>query len=915
MGRRCKQVADDIAEEFCFVCKDGGDVRVCGFKNCLKAYHPRCVGKEDDFLSSNDQFTCDCHKCANCKGNALYECFCCPSSSTCEGCLGKVEFVPLKESKGFCSSCLSMAIVTEKDADDEEARVVFAGAPEDYELLFKDYWEVIKGKECLTLLDLQAASILLKRQNCKEGRDSDEHHNTDGQSLGNDDAGQTFLLEPMDKPSEVQAPPKRKKSNKKTYVGWASKELTEFLSCIGKDSTKPLDHHGVTRVVREYIQQNLQENTTTSATTSKPFVPSKSGQKENKKKKSVDCDVNLRSLFGKTKVKLNMIHSLLETHLAVNAISEDESDGSGDDYGLTVKKKPRNCLEPKVLNKVSGIDKRCVAALNQNNLNLIYLRRTLVVELLRELDTFHQKVVGCFVRVKNDVKSYTYMMTKKHFQLGLVTGIKKSSEEYKINKDKCTDILLCVSNMWDDVKISLLSDEDIEEDECNDLLLSAKKDHFKRPTVAELEEKEASVRADIVNHWIDRELQKIEKELARAHEKGWRQEYPFQIDFLSTPVERQRRLEEIPEIIPDAEESKDPEIEPAASGPVQGDQGSRRNISACLKDAEEISKGLLILSGLDLVQVCPVCSCVCLRRQVRSQPYAAKQLPVSLKFIVDEPREAKQLPASLKDIIDERGEDAVEQLDYSLEVVVEESREGVTQQVADSLEVGIDESPEGASLRNSAACEVAFEVSADGGTTQVINLDNGKDENGSRHHVGGDKEVINLDSDDDEDLHMEQREPERATCGAPEATNGIAARTHHAPEAVDWNSAHTHHTPEVAYGIAAHKHDAAEAINGVTVPTVSASKDLNGIAVSAVSTSQAMNEVVAPARITLNGATESVRMWHYIDPTGKEQGPHSMDQMRKWQQAGFFDQAFLVWRTGQTRRKAILLVEAMRMTF
>jgi hypothetical protein len=45
-----------------------------------------------------------------------------------------------------------------------------------------------------------------------------------------------------------------------------------------------------------------------------------------------------------------------------------------------------------------------------------------------------------------------------------ITGIKKSSEEYKINKDnKCTDILLCVSSMLDDVKISSLSDEDIEE--------------------------------------------------------------------------------------------------------------------------------------------------------------------------------------------------------------------------------------------------------------------------------------------------------------------------------------------------------------------------------------------------------------------------------------------------------------------
>uniref|UniRef100_A0ACD5WJA8 Uncharacterized protein n=1 Tax=Avena sativa TaxID=4498 RepID=A0ACD5WJA8_AVESA len=574
MGRRCKQVDDDIAEEFCFVCKDGGDVRVCGFKNCLKAYHPRCVGKEEDFLSSSDQFTCDWHKCANCKGNSLYECFCCPSSSACEDCLGKVEFVPLKESKGFCRRCLNMAIVTEENADHEEARVVFAGTPENYELLFKDYWEVIKGNERFTLLDLQAASILLKRKNCKEGRDSDEYHKTDGKSLGeNDDAGQTFLLEPMDKPSEVQAPLKRKKSNKKTYVGWASKELFEFLSNIGKDPTKPLDHYGVTAVVREYIiQQNLPEST---KRTSKASAPSKLGQKE-KKKKSVECDDNLYSLFGKYCVKLNAIHSLLETHLAVNAISEDESDESEDDYGSTEKKKPRNCLEPKVPKKVSGINKKCLAALNQNNLNLIYLRRTLVVKLLSELDTFQQKVVGCLVRVKNDVKGYTYHMTKKYYQLGLVTGIKKSSEEYKI-KDKRTDIILCVSNIWDDVKISALSEEDIDEDDCNDLLLSAKKDLFKRPTVAELEEKEASVHADIVNHWIDRKLIWLEKELERANEKGWRpymHDLSCQKKLLSTPAERQRRLEEIPEVISDAEESKDPEIESAPSSPVQGNQGS-----------------------------------------------------------------------------------------------------------------------------------------------------------------------------------------------------------------------------------------------------------------------------------------------------------------------------------------------------
>ena len=76
-----------------------------------------------------------------------------------------------------------------------------------------------------------------------------------------------------------------------------------------------------------------------------------------------------------------------------------------------------------------------------------------------------------------------------------------------------------------------------------------------------------------------------------------------------------------------------------------------------------------------------------------------------------------------------------------------------------------------------------------------------------------------------------------------------------------------------------------------------------------------MTEVVAPAPINMNGATESIKMWHYIDPTGQEQGPHTMDEMRKWQVLGYFDLDFRVWRTGQSWRKAIKLVDAMRMTF
>ncbi|XP_044342566.1 uncharacterized protein At5g08430 isoform X3 [Triticum aestivum] len=856
MGRWGMKLGD-MAEFQCFVCKDAGDVRVCDSRNCLKSYHPCCVGKEDDFIDSSEQYVCDWHKCAKCGSDALYLCLCCPSSSTCGDCFGKIDFIPVKQSNefsmGFCRSCFNMAVATEKD-DREEAKVAFGGTPENYEILFKDYWSVLNDKERFTLLDLQIASIRHKRSlQCKEGNDSNEYHKTDGKPLGdNDGAGPSSLLDTMDKPNEVQATLKRKKLEKKTYVGWASKELTEFLSCIGKDTSTPLDHFKVAEVVREYVRQ-------------------KNLHLHDKKKKSVMCDENLHSLFNKKKIKYNMIHSLVETHLSANAISEDESDGSVDDTGYTVKKKPRNSLEPKIPKSVSGIDpiipksvsgtnKNCLAALNPNNLNLIYLRRTLVVKLLTELDTFEQKVIGCLVRVKNDLKSYTYMMTKKYYQIGLVTGIKKSSEEYKI-KNTFTDVLLCVSGMWDDVKISMLSEEDFEEDECNDLLKSAKKELFKRPTVAELEEKAASVHADIVNHWFDKELRKLEMELERAREKGWRQDIhdiSCQKMLLSTPEEIQRRLEATPEVIPDAEgESKETGIESAVNIPFQGNRGERQQrlevIPEVIPDAEEGSKETEIESA------------------ARS-PFQGSR--------------------------------------------------GVIQTVVDPLEVGIDESLEGASLRHDAACEVVFEAAGkalcnggtpgpglhtqlntaagktlcNGGTpvpglhtplnavTGVIDIDNEDDGNGPSHHTGGDKEyVIDLVSDDDEDVHMEQRERERAKCDGPVAVNGIAA----------------------------HAHDGPEAVNGVTVPTVHASNDLDGNTGPACSTSQAM--VRDP--VTVNGTGKSDQGWMYIDPQGREHGPYPMAQMREWQQSGYFPEGFRVWRAGRSRRgrASMLLIDAMRL--
>ncbi|XP_052144908.1 uncharacterized protein At5g08430-like isoform X8 [Oryza glaberrima] len=715
MGRRSKQKVEDMAEELCFVCKDGGDIRVCDFKNCLKGYHPHCVGKEESFLDSAEQFICELHKCVSCKRNSEYHCLCCPSSSVCGECLGKVEFAQFRkqsQTKGLCNNCLKLALFVEKNSEaNSDGETVEFRYTENYLVLFKDYWETIKDNEGLALIDLQQANICLRTSlSCKQGRDSekppDEDYRADKNSLSvNDGAEQPFPVDVKVQPSEAKMSLKRKKSNKKTYVGWGSKELIEFLSCIGKDTTKPLDEFILTGVVKEYIQQkNLFKD---------------------RKRKSVICDDKLHSLFRKRKVKSNMILNLLEIHLAANAASEDDFlDDSEDDEGRIMRKRPCNTLKAaETSERDPKRNKKCFAALNHNNLKLIYLRRTLIMNLMGQ-DTFEQKVVGSLVRVKNDDNHYSYQMPKKHYQLGLVTGIRKSPQEYKI-KDKRTDILLCVSNLWDDIKISMLSEEDIEEDECNDLLLLAKKGLFKRPTVADLEEKAASIHVDIVNHWIDRELMRLEKEIERAHEKGWRQELHELFNkkrLLSTQDERQRRLAEVPEAIPDTGESKRDEFGVAASNHLEENKGATGHVPNSVKVLMEDSRG------------------------------ATGHIADSVKVLME------GLPggatARVADV-------------FNVDMAKSQDASG---QVTDYLEVVEEETPE------------------DGGTAQGSDMCNGGNTS-RRLNDRKSVIVIDSDSDEDEDPHPEQHEPERAapraamdvvmapTHGAPVAMNGTSAPT------------------------------------------------------------------------------------------------------------------------------------------
>ena len=193
---------------------------------------------------------------------------------------------------------------------------------------------------------------------------------------------------------------KRKfKSKKKEFVGWGSKPLIEFLQSIGKDTTQNLSHYDVTAIINSYVRE------------SNLFHP--------KRKKTVVCDEKLHSLFGRKSVSRFKIHDMLEPHFAgyqEEAESEGELFYSSDQEETVSATRKQHSLPKK---KVVETPKSCFAAIVPENIKLVYLRRSLVDNLVKKPEEFEDKVVGSIVRIKCDPNDY---LQKNSHQIVRVTG-------------------------------------------------------------------------------------------------------------------------------------------------------------------------------------------------------------------------------------------------------------------------------------------------------------------------------------------------------------------------------------------------------------------------------------------------------------------------------------------------------------
>jgi chromatin remodeling complex protein RSC6 len=475
--------------------------------------------------------------------------------------------------------------------------------------LFKDYWLNLKTKLPLTFEEISAAksqkngSSLVIRDN-----DLSEPHDTNDEEEGNSDSSSVRHLEGNSKrkgrkrskqaandDSSVVKDSTRKSTKRgltggrdtKSSTGrkvrklskralssdhrpresesvgtstssaeetsWASKELLDFVANMKNGDKSVLSQFEVQSLLLDYIKrENLRDP---------------------RRKSQIICDSMLKSLFGKARVGHFEMLKLLESHFLMSEVSPVEID---DNHGGVVDPDPSldadgNSEASMVMSsekrkKSRKYDQKALqtnlddyAAIDNHNISLMYLRRNLLEELISEVDTFDEKVLGSFVRIRISGTG----QRQDIYRLVQIVGTGIAPEQYKCGK-KSTDITLEILNLdkREVITIDITSNQEFTEEECKRLRQSIKCGFIPRLTVGEVYEKAKVLQSLKVNDWIESEKMRLGHLRDRASDMGRRKELRECVEklkLLSTPEERVRRLNEEPEV--HADHTMDPDYE------------------------------------------------------------------------------------------------------------------------------------------------------------------------------------------------------------------------------------------------------------------------------------------------------------------------------------------------------------------
>ncbi|PHT63657.1 hypothetical protein T459_32479 [Capsicum annuum] len=221
---------------------------------------------------------------------------------------------------------------------------------------------------------------------------SDKHSEEEDEQLASDN-GEFSDGEPpkkrFKKKRSTTKKTRRGNSNKREFVGWGSKPLIEFLQLIGEDTTERLSEYAVSEKVTDYIKEHNLIHPVEET--------------------MILCDVHLEALFGKKVVKKQRMLSLLKSHFHKDEeqLQNDELDQDlEDDTELLVSPKTEKKVERNKISSFwssiwySAAAQSQYAALIPENIKLVYLKKSLVEEMIKQPESIETKIVGSFVRVQ-----------------------------------------------------------------------------------------------------------------------------------------------------------------------------------------------------------------------------------------------------------------------------------------------------------------------------------------------------------------------------------------------------------------------------------------------------------------------------------------------------------------------------------
>ncbi|KAH8510645.1 hypothetical protein H0E87_008257 [Populus deltoides] len=546
-----------MEEDVCFICFDGGELVLCDRRGCSKAYHPSCVNRDEAFFRAKGRWNCGWHLCSNCVKNAYYMCYTC-TFSLCKGCIKDAVILCVRGNKGFCETCMKTIMLIERNEQGSKEMVqVDFDDKSSWEYLFKDYWNDLKERLSLTPEELAQAKNPWKGSDSRTGKQelADELYDVhnDGGSGSDSSADAEVTTSRRRKPKKrLRSRAKEKDSpgsvswaegeSADESVEWASKELLEFVMHMKNGDKSACSQFDVQALLLDYIKRNK--------------------LRDPRRKSQIICDSRLENLFGKPRVGHFEMLKLLESHFLLKDDSQAddlqgsvvdtessqlEADGNSDALTKASKDKRRKSRKKgEGRGLQSNIDD--YAAINMHNINLIYLRRSLLEDLIEDTEAFHDKAVGSFVRIRisgNAQKQDLYRLVQ-------VIGTSKAAEPYRVGK-KMTSFMLEILNLnkTELVSIDIISNQEFTEDECKRLRQSIKCGLINRLTVGDIQEKAIAIQAVRVQDSLESEITRLSHLRDRASDMGHRKELREcveKLQLLKTPEERQRRLEEIPEI-------------------------------------------------------------------------------------------------------------------------------------------------------------------------------------------------------------------------------------------------------------------------------------------------------------------------------------------------------------------------------